>query len=50
MKERNIIRFSILIYWTTFWGLTVLDKIIPAVQMNWVGKDFLPYLLNSSNP
>lgn len=40
MKERNIIRFSILIYWTIFWGLTVLDKIIPAVQMNWVGKDF----------
>ena len=40
MKERHFIRFSILIYWTIFWGLSVLDKIIPAVQMNWVGKDF----------
>ena len=40
MKERNCIRFAILIFWTFFWGLSVLDKIIPAVQMNWVGKDF----------
>jgi hypothetical protein len=40
MNERNLIRFSILIYWTIFWGLSVLDKIIPAVQINWVGKDF----------
>jgi hypothetical protein len=40
MKERKIIQFSIILYWTTFWGLSVLDKIIPAVQKNWVGKDF----------
>lgn len=40
MKEKNILRFAILFHWTLFWGLSVLDKIIPAVQMNWVGKDF----------
>ena len=40
MKERTIIRFSILIFWTLFWGLSVLDKIIPDVQIYWVGKDF----------
>lgn len=40
MKERNIIRFSIILYWTAFWGLSALDKIIPAVENNWVGKDF----------
>lgn len=40
MKERNFIRFAILIYWTFFWGLSVLDKIIPDVHINWVGKDF----------
>jgi hypothetical protein len=40
LKEKNIIRFSIIIYWTFFWGLSVLDKIIPAVEQNWVGKDF----------
>lgn len=40
MKEKNFIRFSILIYWTIFSGLSVIDKIIPAVQMSWVGKDF----------
>ena len=40
MKERNLIRFAILIFWTFFWGLSVTDKIIPAVQLNWVGKDF----------
>ena len=41
MKEKNIIRFSILIFWTFFWGLSVLDKIIPDVHNLWVGKDFL---------
>ena len=40
MKEKNIIRFSILIFWTFFWGLSVLDKIIPDVHNLWVGKDF----------
>lgn len=40
MKERTIIRFSILVFWTFFWGLSVLDKIIPDVQNYWVGKDF----------
>ena len=40
MKEKNILRFSILLYWTFFWGLSVLDKIIPDVHHLWVGKDF----------
>ena len=26
-----------------FWGLSVMDKIIPDVHHLWVGKDFLPY-------
>ena len=40
MKEKNIIRFSILLFWTLYWGLSVLDKIIPDVHNLWVGKDF----------
>ena len=40
MKEKTIIRFSILIFWTFFWGLSVADKIIPDVHHLWVGKDF----------
>ena len=40
MKEKRIIRFSILVFWTFFWGLSVLDKIIPDVHNLWVGKDF----------
>ena len=27
-------------FWTLFWGLSVVDKIIPDVQHLWVGKDF----------
>jgi hypothetical protein len=40
MNDKKIIRFSILIFWTFFWGLSVLDKIIPDVHHLWVGKDF----------
>ena len=40
MKEEAIIRFSVLIFWTFFWGLSVIDKIIPDVHNIWVGKDF----------
>ena len=40
MRERTIIRFSILTFWTFFWGLSVVDKIIPDVHHLWVGKDF----------
>ncbi|MDG2344155.1 MAG: hypothetical protein P8L23_06220 [Flavobacteriales bacterium] len=40
MNEKKIIRFSILFFWTFFWGLSVLDKIIPDVHHLWVGKDF----------
>ena len=40
MKEKSIIRLSILVFWTFFWGLSVMDKIIPDVHHLWVGKDF----------
>ena len=40
MKERAILRSAILVFWTLFWGLSVVDKIIPDVQFLWVGKDF----------
>ena len=40
MKEKTIIRLSILVFWTFFWGLSVMDKIIPDVHHLWVGKDF----------
>lgn len=40
MKEKTILRYFILIYWTFFWGLTVIDKIIPDVYPYWVGTDF----------
>ena len=40
MSEKKYIRFAILIYWIFFWGLSVVDKIISGVQLNWVGKDF----------
>ena len=40
MNERRILRTSILSFWTLFWGLSVLDKIIPDVHFLWVGKDF----------
>ena len=40
MKEQSVIRLSILVFWTFFWGLSVTDKIIPDVHFLWVGKDF----------
>ena len=40
MKEKKILQFLILIFWTFFWGLSVLDKVIPDVHYLWVGKDF----------
>ena len=40
MNERKILRATILVFWTLFWGLSVVDKIIPDVQFLWVGKDF----------
>ena len=40
MKEKTIIRLFILVFWTFFWGLSVMDKIIPDVHHLWVGKDF----------
>ncbi len=40
MKEKTLIRYFILIYWTFFGALTVIDKIIPDVYPYWVGADF----------
>ncbi len=40
MKEKKIIKYFILIYWTFFGALTVIDKIIPDVYPYWVGADF----------
>ena len=40
MREQSVIRCSILMFWTFFWGLSVFDKIIPDVHFLWVGKDF----------
>ena len=40
MKEHKLMRSAILLFWTLFWGLSVMDKIIPDVQHLWVGKDF----------
>lgn len=40
MKEKKIIQFLIITYWTFFGALTVIDKIIPDVYLFWVGADF----------
>jgi len=40
MNERRLLRLAILVFWTIFWGLSVMDKIIPDVRHLWVGKDF----------
>jgi len=40
MKENKIIRYLIIIYWTFFVALSVIDKIIPNVYSFWVGVDF----------
>ena len=40
MKDKRIIQYLILIYWTFFEGLTVIDKIIPDVYPYWIGADF----------
>ena len=40
MKEKKIIQYFILIYWTFFGALTVIDKIVPDVYPYWVGTDF----------
>ena len=35
-----MIQASILLFWTAFWGLSVVDKVVPDVHFLWVGKDF----------
>jgi hypothetical protein len=40
MTEKKVIRLAIIVFWTFFWGLSVIDKIIPDVSPFWVGKDF----------
>jgi hypothetical protein len=40
MKEKRLIQYFILIYWTFFAALSVVDKIVPDVYPLWVGADF----------
>ncbi len=40
MKEKKTIQYFVLIYWTFFGALTVVDKIVPDVYPFWVGADF----------
>lgn len=40
MKEKKLIQYFILIYWTFFGALNVIDKIVPDVYPYWVGADF----------
>ena len=40
MKEKRLIKYFILFYWTFFVATTVIDKIIPDVYPFWVGADF----------
>ncbi|MDC3397102.1 hypothetical protein OAW57_00240 [Flavobacteriales bacterium] len=40
MNAPRLLRLSIVGFWTLFWGLSVVDKVIPDVHPFWVGKDF----------
>lgn len=40
MKENKLIQYLVLIHWTFFYAITVIDKIIPDVYPLWVGADF----------
>lgn len=40
MRENKLIQYLIVIHWTFFASLTVMDKIIPDVFPLWVGADF----------
>lgn len=37
--SNNIIRFGILLYWSVYWLINSLDKMIGGSQFLWVGKD-----------
>jgi len=53
--ENWIIRFGIILFWTLFWGLNFIDKLLPAGFL-WVGRErteqFTSYFLSIglSNP
>ena len=40
MNAPRFLRLSIVGFWTLFWGLSVVDKVVPDVHPFWVGKDF----------
>jgi hypothetical protein len=40
MNAPRLLRLSIVGFWTLFWGLSVVDKVVPDVHPLWVGKDF----------
>ena len=48
MNAPRLLRLSIVGFWTLFWGLSVVDKVVPDVHPFWVGKDFFALLSNSS--
>jgi hypothetical protein len=40
MKEKKLIQYFILIHWTSFWGFSAIDKIVPDIYPLFVGVDF----------
>ena len=39
ISRSQLIRYSILIYWSLFWLLNIIDKIIGGSHFLWVGRD-----------
>ncbi len=40
MNAPRLLRSCIVGFWTLFWGLSFVDKVVPDVHPFWVGKDF----------
>ena len=40
MNAPRLLRLSIVGFWSLFWGLSVVEKVVPDVHPLWVGKDF----------
>ncbi len=45
-SEGKMIRFGIVIFWTLFWLLNVIDKFIAGPTFLWVGKDRFVQFIN----
>ena len=48
MNAPRLLRLSIVGFWTLFWGLSVVDKVVPDVHPFWVGKDFFALFVKFS--